>query len=99
MAKITVNPEYNLPLIAENAGQGDIEKRLYRDGQLHVEGVTQKALDDALAAYDHAQDAFEVEPNEIEILKDVLREKGVITDEEISDKRLEKINAVRGNKI
>jgi len=83
MAKITVNPEYNLPLIAENAGQGDIEKRLYRDGQLHVEGVTQKALDDALAAYNHAQDAPQAEPSELETLKAALKAKGVLADADI----------------
>ena len=84
MAKITVNPEYNLVLIAENAGQGDIEKRQYRDGFLHVEGVTQKALDDALAAYDHAQDAPQAEPSEIEVLREALKAKGTLTDADMT---------------
>jgi len=88
MAKITVNPAYNLPLIAENAGQSDIEKLLYRDGELYVEGVSQNALDGALAAYDPEIDAAVAKPSDLDILKEVLREKGVITEKEISDKKL-----------
>jgi len=58
MAKITVSADYNLPLIAERAGQPDADKRLYRNGELHVEGVTQAALDAALAGYDDAVDGL-----------------------------------------
>lgn len=90
MAKITVNPEYNLPLIAANAGQADNDKILYRGGELHVEGVTQKALDDALAAYDHVQDAPRPEPSELEILKSVLKTKGIITDTDIEAEKVKK---------
>lgn len=53
-ASIEVSPEYNLEKIATIAGNVSVEGRLYRDGRLYVEGVTQEALDAALAAYDHA---------------------------------------------
>lgn len=53
-ASIIAPPEYDLVKIATSSGQPDVEKRFYREGALHVEGVTQEALDAALAAYDHA---------------------------------------------
>ena len=53
-ASIEVSPEYNLEKIATLAGNARVEGRLYRDGRLYVDGVTQEALDAALAAYDHA---------------------------------------------
>lgn len=51
-ANIIVPPEFNLAFIAESAGNADLDSRLYHEGRLYVSGVTQKALDDALAAYD-----------------------------------------------
>lgn len=51
-ATIEVSTEYNLEKIATIAGNASVEGRLYRDGRLYVEGVTQEALDAALAAYD-----------------------------------------------
>ena len=50
-ANIALNPAFNLPLIAERAGNGAPEARTYRAGRLYVEGVTQKALNAALAGY------------------------------------------------
>ncbi|MCB1557230.1 MAG: hypothetical protein KDJ15_07965 [Alphaproteobacteria bacterium] len=84
MAKITAPVEYNLALIAEQAGQGDEDKRFYRNGELHVEGVTQAALDAALAGYDHATQAPVPEPSELEILKDALKTKGVLADADLT---------------
>ena len=46
--------DYNLPAIAETAGNGDDELRWVLEDRLYVEGVTQDALDAALAAYVHA---------------------------------------------
>lgn len=83
MAKIKVSPEYNLELISENAGQPDIEKRHYQGGFLYVEGVTQAALDAALAGYDHATQAPKPEPSEMEVLKDALKTKGVLADADL----------------
>lgn len=51
-ASIKVPPHYNLPLIAERAGNGGVDSRVYRDGVLFVEGVTQEALQQALDNYD-----------------------------------------------
>lgn len=47
MAKIKISPENRLDLIAIAAGQPDPDKRVYRDGCLEVDGVTQEALEDA----------------------------------------------------
>tara|TARA_R110002124_G_scaffold266813_1_gene433802 strand:+ start:11499 stop:11837 length:339 start_codon:yes stop_codon:yes gene_type:complete len=58
IAKIKVNPNYNLPLIAVIAGQPEMNSRYYLDGYLHVQGVTQAALDSALAGYDDSVDGL-----------------------------------------
>ena len=58
MAKITVDPTYNLEKIANDAGQADPTKRSYSAGQLIVEGVTQAALEAALSAYDDETDGL-----------------------------------------
>lgn len=63
-AKIEVSPDYNLPLIAERAGNGDFNARLYRDGFLYVEGVTQRALDTALKNYDDEVDGYKLYINQ-----------------------------------
>lgn len=55
-AKIKVSPDFNLPLIAERAGNGDVNARIYADGVLYVEGVTQEALDAALKGYNNDVD-------------------------------------------
>ena len=85
MAEITVSPEFNLEYIAESAGQLDVNKRLYRNGKLIVTGVTQKALNAALAAYDDLKDGLKGDnPTEMEILKDALKTKGHITDGDLT---------------
>lgn len=51
-ASIKLSPEYQLKEIAEAAGQPDLHKRRYVNGELIVEGISQSALDAAVAAYD-----------------------------------------------
>lgn len=53
MATIEVPANYDLVKIAAAAGQPDPEMRSYHDGVFEVQGVAQKDLDAALAAYDH----------------------------------------------
>lgn len=53
MASIPVPHDYDLVAIATAAGVPDPDKRRYIAGVLHVDGVSQAALDGALAAYDH----------------------------------------------
>lgn len=53
-AFIEVSAFFDLGKIAEMAGSVSPYNRIYRDGRLYVDGVTQEALDAALAAYDHA---------------------------------------------
>jgi len=48
---VTVPEDYNLEQIAANAGQPSDDQRWYMDGKLFVNGPTQQALDDAVAAY------------------------------------------------
>lgn len=52
-ASIAVSVEYDLASIAESAGQTDASRRKYSEGVFYVQGVSQSALDGALAAYDH----------------------------------------------
>ncbi len=47
-AKIRISPDARLDLIAEAAGQSDINSRIYRDGFLEVEGVSQESLEAAV---------------------------------------------------
>lgn len=49
-AIIQISPDLRLDLIAIAAGQSDPNKRLYRNGNLEVEGVTQSALEAAALA-------------------------------------------------
>ncbi len=44
--------DFDLPAIAEAAGESNVDKRWVLDDRLYVEGVTQDALDAALAAWD-----------------------------------------------
>lgn len=60
-AKIKISPQERVDLIAEAAGQPDIEKRLYRAGVLYVEGVTQEALEAAVSDPSIAQKKNEEE--------------------------------------
>ena len=48
MAKIKISSKLRLDLIAIAAGQPDIKKRLYRDGYLEVEDVSQEKLESAV---------------------------------------------------
>lgn len=48
---VEVSPLYNLKMVAEGAGQSNIDKFYYSDGKLYVEEVEQGALDAALASY------------------------------------------------
>lgn len=85
MAKIKVSADFDLPLIAENAGNGKFEDRRYYKGELHVKNVTQKALNDALAAYAHVEP---IKPlSDFEALKQTLITKGIITEQEFKDKK------------
>lgn len=54
MASVNVPPDFSMPLIAQSAGQLSDHGFRYSHGLLYVDDVTQEALDDALAAYDHA---------------------------------------------
>lgn len=49
-AKIKISPDLRLDLISEVAGQTDPDKRIYRDGFLEVEGVTQEQLEAAVSS-------------------------------------------------
>lgn len=51
-AHIEIDADNDLVLIAEMAGEPSVDKRYYQAGAFYVEGVTQGALDAALAAYD-----------------------------------------------
>lgn len=53
VANIEVSPTANLQLIATRAGNGELGARHYLEGRLYVAGVSQQALDGALAEYDH----------------------------------------------
>lgn len=53
VATISINETADISGICESAGQPEMSKRRYEDGVLHVDGITQAALDAALAAYDH----------------------------------------------
>lgn len=53
MAKIKVSAEYNIVKIIESAG-ANAKDAHYRRGELHINGITQQALENALAAYDDA---------------------------------------------
>lgn len=101
-AKIKVNAAFNLPYIAEQAGQPETEKRFYKGGFLHVEDVTQKALDDALAAYDDAVNGVEPQIDELEALKETLKRKGILSDQDIESAKTtlktQKIEAMRAEK-
>ena len=44
MGKIQISPDQRLDLIAEIAGQPDPNMRIYREGFLHVDGVTDDDL-------------------------------------------------------
>lgn len=50
------NMSSDLPSIAKTAGNGDVDARWVSEDRLYVNGVTQEALEAALAAYNH--DAF-----------------------------------------
>lgn len=47
MAKVEIEPRFNLAAIAEEAGQPDVDKREYVNGFLFVKDVTQQRLDAA----------------------------------------------------
>ena len=51
-ANIKIQAQKNLAWIAERAGNADVNARVYEDGRLYVEGVTQDALEAAAAEYD-----------------------------------------------
>jgi hypothetical protein len=69
VAQIAVPADYDLPTIAAAAGNSDVAARRYAGGVLHVDGVTQQQLDDALAGYDHsARIAVELENSLIGVL-------------------------------
>lgn len=53
VASVEVPPHYDLPGLAEAAGNGDINARRYQKGRLYVQDVTQEALDAALASYSY----------------------------------------------
>ena len=53
-ANILIDADNDLVLIAEMAGEPSVDKRYYQDGFFYVIGVTQEALDAALANYDRA---------------------------------------------
>lgn len=56
IARALVDVDWNMPAIAARAGQPDKELISYHNGYLEVPGVTQDALEEAVASFDNAAD-------------------------------------------
>lgn len=56
IAKALVDVSWNMPEIAARAGQPDKELISYHNGYLEVPGVTQEALEAAVASFDNTAD-------------------------------------------
>jgi hypothetical protein len=82
MAKIRISTDENLDLIAIAAGQADMRKRIYKEGFLIVEDVSQEDLE---AAAKNPPKPVRVPPSDIEVRLFAIEKKIGITDKDKED--------------
>jgi len=74
---IIVPPNYDMEKIATDAGQPDIFKRWYHNGQLYVDDVTQGALDISLTSYETQHDVLFLAKYKVAAHKEVDKVAGI----------------------